>query len=541
MSDEPVLSPTVTPQASSEERPLGSGAHEAHLAAGSVAQQVALVVGMLTMFAVITVLARTLDLTEFGVYGLLISIPTYLLFAQGSVETIAVRAIAQAHDEFERDRAFTTALGIYLIFGLVASLLIVFGGTALLGVFRIAPGLRDQARLGLVALGAVNLAGWPAKVAQDFLRGSGKFVASATAEALGFLTCGCLMLTALALSSPLWLIIGLGGAISLVVALWAQAALVFIGLPIRVRPSTLSLPYTRSFLASSTVLLLNGITDLLIYSVDRTILGAYRPVSTVGLYEGPIRAHNLLRQLQGAMALTVMPAAAGYVAAGDRLRLRELLLRGTRYVSIVMMPFTVIVMVLAGPILSAWLGARYAAAGGAMTILVSYWLVLGGSSVGLSMMIAARRMRVVVVYSVSVALLNLTLSLALTPSLGLDGVVIGTSLPYVLLLPVFSAAVCREFAVPIATYLRDGFAMAMGTGAMLAAGELLARALLPVERPAVLTAVIIIGLTAYASFIYQVGLSPRERLLIRDTLRGAALRISTSWGRLSSAWRARGT
>jgi O-antigen/teichoic acid export membrane protein len=532
------MSATVADECNLEEPPR-SGSHERHLAAGSVAQQVTLVVGTLTMFAVITVIGRTFSLSEFGAYGLLISIPTYLLFAQASVETVAIRAIAQAREQLDRDRAFTTALSLYALFGVLAALLIVFGGTMLLGVFHIAPGLHNQARLGLVALGLVNLVGWPVKSALDALRGSGCFVLSASVEALGYTTCGALVVAAVLLSAPLWLIVGLGGAISLSVGLWAGLALFLTRLPIRPRLSTLSLPYTRSFLSLSLLLLVGGVTDLLIYSIDRTILGIYRPVSTVGLYEGPIRAHNLLRQLQGALALTVMPAAAVYVATDDRPRLRELLLRGTRYVAITMMPFTIVLMTLAGPILEVWLGRHFLAAARAMTILVSYWLLLGGSSVGLSMMIAAGRVKTVVVYSSSVAVLNLALSLALAPSLGLDGVVIGTSLPYALVMPVFVYLVCRTFAVSIVEYLREGFTTAVSVGGLLAAGELLARALLPIERPAVLLGCIGLGLTSYAALVYRFGLRPRERLLVHTTLAGAQGRLASLRRQIALAWLAR--
>jgi len=513
---------TVAP---SEGEPVPqSGSHERHLADGSVAQQVSLVVGSLTMFAVITALARTLSLSEFGVYGLMISIPTYLFFAQGSVETVAVRAIAQARNERDRDRAFTTALSLYAIYGVLATLLIVFAGNALLGVFKIAPSLHDQARLGLLALGAVNLLGWPAKTSQDLLRGSGRFVLSAASEALGYLTVTAILLCALLLSAPLWLIIGLGGATSLFIGLWAGAAIVFTRQPTRPRTSTLSASYTRSFVSLSFVLLFSGVSDLLIYSVDRTVLGIFRPTATVGLYEGPVRAHNLVRQLQGALTVIVMPAAAAYGAAGDRVRLRELLLRGTRYAAIAMMPFTIVFMTLAGPILEVWLGPRFLPAAGAMTILVSYWLLLGGSSVGLGMMIAAGQLRTVIIYSATVAALNLALSLALTPALGLDGVVLGTSIPYLLMAPVFAYLVCRTFEVPTAAFAREGFSVAFAAGALLAAGELLARIALPITRPAVLLAAIVVGLVGYAAAVYRVGLRPRERLLVRTTLSGARRR-----------------
>ena len=521
MSGKVISATGLTVESAVEEDSTQSGAHERHLAVGSIAQQTTLVVGMLTMFAVITALGRTLSLGEFGVYGLLVSIPTYLLFAQSSVESIAVRAIAQAPSRHDRDRAFTTALALYASFGLLASLLIVFGGDALLGVLKIAASQRAQARLGLLALGGVNLLGWPVKIAQDTLRGSGRFVLSAATEALGYVTCGALMGAALLLAAPLWLIVGVGGAVSLLVGLWALAALLIANIPVRPRPSAVSFTYARTFLSASFVLLLGGVTDLVIYSLDRTVLGAFRPASTVGLYEGPIRAHNLLRQLQAALALTVVASASAYVAAGDRVRLRELLLRGTRYIAIMMMPFTILLMTLSGPILEVWLGPRFLPAAGAMTILVSYWLLLGGTSVGLGMLIAAGRLRATVVYSCSVAALNLALSLALTPSLGLDGVVLGTSVPYALMLPGFAYLVCRTFDVPVFEYVREGYAVAYAGGALLAGGELLARALLPMQRPAVLLAAIALGLASYMAAVYWLGLRPRERLLVRTTLSDA--------------------
>jgi O-antigen/teichoic acid export membrane protein len=502
-----------------------SGVHERHLATGTIAQQITLVVSTLTMLAVITILARTLSLSEFGLYGLLVTIPTYLLFAQGSVETAAIKAIAAARGQHERDRAITAALGVYACFGLLAALFIVFGGTALLGVFDIGRGLQEEARQGLLALGIVNVVAWPVKTAQDALRGSGQFVASAVTEAVAYVTFGVFMALALVLSAPLWVVVGLGGAIPLLIGLWSLVALLAVRLPLRLRYSTVSLSYTRSFLEVSFYLLLTGLADLVIYSLDRMILGAYRSVATVGLYEGPVRAHNLLRQLQAALVLTVMPAAAGYVAVGDHRRLQELLLRGTRYIALAMMPLTVTFMVLAGPILEVWLGPRFSTAATAMTILVSYWLFAGGSSVGLTMMIAAGRVRTIAVYAGVTAALNLSISLALAPSLGLVGVVIGTSLPYFLLLPVFARLACRTFAVSMGDYLREGFSIAFAAGAMLATFELLASVALPIDRGEVLLATILVGIAGYVSVVYRIGLRSSERLLVRTVLTEARGRL----------------
>ena len=118
-----------------------------------------------------------------------------------------------------------------------------------------------------------------------------------------------------------------------------------------------------------------------IFTLNRAILGLFESAATIGLYEGPVRAHNLLRSLGAATTVTVLPTAARYTAAGDERRLRELTLRGARYSLALAVPLTVTGMVLAGPILDAWLGDDFEEGGTAMAILLSHWLLSGANGV----------------------------------------------------------------------------------------------------------------------------------------------------------------
>ena len=77
------------------------------------------------------------------------------------------------------------------------------------------------------------------------------------------------------------------------------------------------------------------------------ILGAFRSPAQVGLYEGPLRAHNLLYALGGALAVPTVPTASRYVANRDERRLRELVLRGSRYTLALFVPLCVTLMALA--------------------------------------------------------------------------------------------------------------------------------------------------------------------------------------------------
>ena len=66
------------------------GAVERRVARGAVLQQVSQVWGTACMLLLITVLARRLRLSEFGVYGLFVSVTGYLLLVQSSIEGAAV-------------------------------------------------------------------------------------------------------------------------------------------------------------------------------------------------------------------------------------------------------------------------------------------------------------------------------------------------------------------------------------------------------------------------------------------------------------------
>ena len=59
-------------------------------------------------------------------------------------------------------------------------------------------------------------------------------------------------------------------------------------------------------------LLVVELCNLAMYASGQVILGAYRTPASVGLYEGPVRAHNLLYALGGALAVPVVPGVARY-------------------------------------------------------------------------------------------------------------------------------------------------------------------------------------------------------------------------------------
>ncbi len=484
-------------------------------------QQVSQVWGSAWMLAMITVLARRLSLSAFGVYGLFVSVAGYLLIVQGSIEGAAVRALAGASSERDRERVFTTTLKLYGLGGLVAGALIACLGLVLAALLGIPPSLRPSARVGILLLAGLTAIGWPAKASQDLLRGTQRFGVAALGEMVAYgVVAGGVIVLAFA-RAPLWLLIGLGGSLPVAIGIACFVAAWSFSVPLPYRGGAADPRTARELLGISRYLLVTGVADLIIYSFDRVVLAAFKGTAAVGLYEGAVRPQNLMRQLQGTLVLTVTPVASVLSARDDRWRNQQLLTRGTRYVLAIVAPVAMVLTVLSAPILEAWLGPRFAGASTALSILAAYWLVGGSVSVAMSMLLAAGRVRAIARNAWLYALANLVLVLSLTPVLGLNGIAIGIALPPTLLAPWFLSIALREFDVSVADLARSALLPAYASCAVMGGAMFVLREVLdPRALPAV-AALALGGLALVLAAYWLIWFDDAERRLVRGLFRRA--------------------
>jgi O-antigen/teichoic acid export membrane protein len=492
---------------------------ETRIARGTLAQQTAQVVGALSMLVALTVVGRELPLDEFGVYGLLITISAYLMLLQTSIEGSSIRAIAAARAGAPRERLVSLALVLYVLAGIVAGTAIAGGGLFLVEVLPIPARLEDASRSGVIALGAVTAAGWPFKVFQDFLRGSQRFLHASIGEVVAHLTMVGGMVALVTSDAPLWALIALGGSLPVLTGVGSFVVLAVTRTLPRLRRDGLRRDAARDLLGFSAYLSVMGVADILIYSLDRVILAAFTSTATVGLYEGAARPHHLVRQLHGTLSITVFPVASAYHAEDDRFRLRELLLRGTRYVHAAVVPLTVVLLVLAGPILDVWLGHEFREAGLAMGILTGYWLLNGATGVGGSMLGAAGQIRWMTAYGCAIAIGNLVCSVAFTAWLGLEGVMIGTVIPYVVGFPFFLRKAARTFGVPVREMVAVALMPAWAVGAGLAAVLVAARLALEPDTLVEVAGMALVALAAAYATWAALFFGTDERRLVRSLLR----------------------
>ena len=489
------------------------------LASGALVQQIAQAAGLLVLLVIVTVLARRLSVAELGAYGLVATLAGYLLVLRNSVAASAVRAMAAAVESGERARVFSAAAALYAVVGLATGVLIALVALAI-AAFILEGELAGDARLGGLGLGAVTAAGITASVYLDALRAERRFVRAAGLEIVAVALQLALMLALIFGGADLGILIALSGALPLFSGLLCAAAVRYLALPFWFSRKGVTRPRVMTIVPTAGWLLVIELCNLAMYASSRLILGAYRSAASVGQFEGPVRAHNLLYALGGALAVPVVPTASRYVSTRDRRRMRELVVRGTRYTLALFVPLCVTLMALAEPILDVWLGDRYGDGAAALTILVSYWLLYGGLVVMPGYLVGAGVARYLARLMCMVAGSSLVLSLALTPALGLEGPALATAIPFVVAFPaILTLGLRAGGGVPLGELARRSWLPAYSLGLPLAVALVVLRlAADPDTLPAVVAAAVG-GVLAYWVAFYAAVLEPGERALVRGLFR----------------------
>jgi O-antigen/teichoic acid export membrane protein len=494
------------------------GSGEARLvASGAVLQQLAQGLGLLALLVIVTLLARDLRVAELGAYGLVASLAGYLLVLRNSVASAAVRAMASAHDSEERGRVFAAAAALYAVVGLATGVLI---AGAALGVAGLAldGDLAREARLGGLGLGGLTAVGIAASVYLDALRAERRFAQAAGAEMAAVLLYLVVMVALILADAELGALIAVSGALPLLSGLICAGIAWRAGLPRRLTRSGRERRHTAAIVPTAGWLLVIELSNLCMYASGRIVLGAYRTPTAVGLYEGPVRSHNLLYALGGALAVPTVPTASRYVATGDRRRLRELAVRGSRYTLALFVPLCVTLMALAEPILGVWLGDRYTGGATALTILVAYWLLYGALVVTPGFLVGAGRAPQVARLMVVLAVSNLILALVLTPEVGVEGPALATTIPFVLAFPLMLRNGLLVSGASVSELVRRAFAPAYALGALLAAILVAVRLLADPEGLAAVGVLSVGGVLGYWAACYWLSFDESERALVRGLL-----------------------
>lgn len=305
-----------------------------------------------------------------------------------------------------------------------------------------------------------------------------------SATIVGRLTTLALTLGALGVGLGFKTLVGahvVGIAATFAVVLWSVARIV------PLRPS-IDVAYWRRLVTGSLALGLAIALSQIYFRVDTVMLALLRPAEEVGYYGAAYKFVELAVMVPAAVAISMFPPLARFVATGDP-RGHRLVQKSFDVLLAAAAPVTVLMLAYPEELISITAGDDFEAAATAVRILAPFAIFAYVNAVLWRVLMALELDRTLLWIAVFVLSLNVALNLALIPVYGFEAAAAITVVSEALVFLPIAWLVWREGQLPNLRY----------AGATALASATMAAIILLLQAPAVVTATIAVA--AYATVI----------------------------------------
>jgi len=423
----------------------------------TAANAVAQAATMLSTLVFLPLLVRSFGLPVYGVMALSTSVSGYAVLLDLGVSATLVRMVAERTARADHrgvSRAMFSATGIYFVLGATVALIMTVLGIFAGAVFRVTPAEADLLRTLLWIGAATQLLFWPTSAARDALAGLQRHdLTSGTALFVVIVDIAGTIYVLATHQGPVALLAI--RAVEVVLAALLNAGLLLMVLPKAAHHLSASIEDVRAILRSGSSIFVLQIAQVMSrQQTDKVVLGIFLGPAAVALYEIAAKLNSLISTFIGLTVSAILPVAAELHAGERHGELRSLFLRGTKIVATLAAPLVTILIAIAAPFIAAWCGPGYEQAVPVAQILLLSQVLLPLYQLGDQILIGKDKFHLWVPGGVTMAAVNVVLSVVLVQTLGLVGVAIGTLSAVVLEFPWYAAVFSKEMDLPIGEWLR---------------------------------------------------------------------------------------
>jgi O-antigen/teichoic acid export membrane protein len=189
------------------------------------------------------------------------------------------------------------------------------------------------------------------------------------------------------------------------------------------------------------------------YELDEIVIGVFLGSAPVAIWAVADRIISGTQRLTNQVNGVLFPFIVDSDTTNKTARLQKLLLEGTRLSLATVVPIAVALILLARPLVRAWVGHRnpnMMASAPLIQILAVVVALRVGNATGTTLLKGAGRVKYLAAVNIATGLVNLALSALLVKPMGLAGVAIGTLIPVAIssIFLLFPAA-CRRVELPL--------------------------------------------------------------------------------------------
>jgi len=192
---------------------------------------------------------------------------------------------------------------------------------------------------------------------------------------------------------------------------------------------------------------LTRIGTIVAHQTDKLLITYFLSLGLVGYYHLGCSVVYYLNLIPALLVSALMPAFSEMEAMGNRGKLRYVYLRCTRYVSFAVFPIFCFAILISSHFISLWMGPGYSMSANVIRILAAGWMVNALVGVGVSASMAIDKPQLMSYSAVSMAILNIGLSIFLIKRFGFFGAALGTSIAVVAGSLIFIILINKELNV----------------------------------------------------------------------------------------------
>lgn len=191
------------------------------------------------------------------------------------------------------------------------------------------------------------------------------------------------------------------------------------------------------------------------YQLDEFVIGAFIGTAPVAVWAVADRVISATQRLTNQLNGVLFPVVVESDTTNSQSRLQRVLLEGTRLSLATVLPMAIVLIVLAKPIVRAWVGQKMIDSAAVIQILAFAVACRVGNATGTTLLKGAGKVRYLAIVNIVTGIVNLALSAVLVRPFGLDGVAWGTLAPIAFssIFVLFPAA-CRRVELPVLQAVR---------------------------------------------------------------------------------------
>ncbi len=222
--------------------------------------------------------------------------------------------------------------------------------------------------------------------------------------------------------------------------------------------------YVKSIFHFSLYVFASKIAVLVYQNFGKLIVGIFLPVKFVTIYAVGVILSSFIYRFSGLVAAPVMPASSELLAKKDTDAIKELFLRGTKYVTIINIPSIFFLGIFAGEIIGLWMGEGFEESVLIFRVILIGLFVETMQHIGGNMLPGLGKPKLSACYAIGNAGLMMLLTIIFVKWFGLFGAALGLTVSQLIVLSLFIPHICRIFKVHLYDFFDIAIKKALAAG-----------------------------------------------------------------------------